>query len=357
MKRANLDSVESSSIAVDEIANVSNQITNMCKTLSSLSTDLGASITSAINNLTFVLSQKLDRITDILEAKTANCSVPEAMQVDNKTSASGTEAQGSLSNVKEELKDLKNMRYQSLQRIAYNSNHAELYRLSVLAEPKLVPKKKHEHIASHDPEGLREVKIKKNLFNVDCEIEELLFHKNIQEDKVKRIDAKAKSILENIPSIATRSKIEEDWKTITQKGEESITKMWEKKREFLQSTAHMIKLGTVTPSKEKGSFKSNESQSYKQALLQRRNVQSSNIGQKPASNQVVWHRRDNINSNFGAIRSQMPTNYQKCTTDNSGENVDIDSADYSNNFNNNDWTMVSHSKNGRGWQTKGRMKN
>ena len=347
MKRPNVDSVDSSSIAASEIASVSDQISGLCKTFSSLSDNLSTSITSAINNLTCVLGQKLDKITEILEAQTTNANATERMQVDNYTRECNFEHQASTENIKEELKNLKNLRYQSLQRIAYNSNHAELYRLSVLAEPKLVPKKKHEHIAPHDPEGLREVKIKKTLFNVDCEIEELLYHKNIQEEKVKRIDVKAKSTLEGISSSTVRHKMQEDWEIITKKGEESIAKMWEKKREFLQSSAHMIKLGTVTPSKDKSSLKRSETLSYKQALLRNSNEQSFDGKHKTDGNRMIRRQQENTINNATTSVSQAATNYRNHTIDNRRAGVDIDS---------NDWTMVSRSKNGKGWQTSTRMK-
>jgi len=201
----------------------------------------------------------------------------------------------------------------------------------------LYPRKKHEHISPNDPEGLRDLKIKKTLFNVDSEIEELLYHKNIQEEKLKRIDIKAKSILESISSLTTRNKMRENWETITKKGEEGIAKIWETKREFLRSSAHMINLGTVTPFKERTNYKRDETLSYKQALLKNSNEQAFGMRHKFAVNQASRNRRETI-------------------TDNVRTNIDMDCVENSNYPPSNDWTMVSHSKNDKRSQMTARMK-
>lgn len=339
MKRANTEFVESSSLM--ELEDVSNKLTSLSKSVSNISSELSSSLSEAINNLTCVLGDKLDKVIGLLNNLNGlTCNVCNCHS--NAAATINCDEQSNLYNVaKAKLKELKNQRYLALNRVAYNANHAELYRMGLLETPQLVPRKKHEQIFANDADPLKEIKVKKTIHNVESEIEELLYHKSIQEEKVRKIDSKARAIFsQNTSSLSNN--LEENWKIITKKGEESIAKIWENKRSFLRSTAHMIQLGSVNANKKHnlpvqqnsanadmtsvqnvGVLKNN-TQSYKSALIKKQPFKYNSNLQNSKSNTYVR----NVQYTRPSLANPMPS-------------CDIDQESEAS------WTTVTRSKNGQ----------
>ena len=107
-----------------------------------------------------------------------------------------------------------------------------------------MPRKKHEIIHQADSAALKEIKIKKTLHNVESEIEELLYHKSIHENKVSSIDTKAMSLIDSISNEEVRNKTRDKWFFLVKAGEASVQKSWLKKRTFIESDKHLIVLGS-----------------------------------------------------------------------------------------------------------------
>ena len=332
-KRPFQPNFEESSMLVKEISRINNVLNETISSLVKLPDLIVEPLANSINNLSAVLSTKLDKIILLLENGSSVHST--TLNVNNTAVTSSF----SMDKTVEQLCALKNVRKESVYKIAYNANHAEIYRLGLLEEPKKVPHNLHETIHKNDPDTLKEIKVKKTIHNVNSEIEELLYHKSIHENKVCTIDRKAVAIIDSIPSEEIRNKTREKWNLLIRFGEENVQKAWLKKREFLQSDKHLIVLGTCK-TVIKPASKQYENRSYVQRFQSNNNIPQNNVP------------RDCDAAKSNACRQTKHSNnlsYSEVTRNNYEAINDDD--------NHNPWTLVSHrQKNFRSQPSHSRLK-
>lgn len=190
-------------------------------------------LTHAIDNLTKVLSEKLDTIIDLL--KTSK-SLPSA----NYKNVTNHQPIGTL----EKLRDLKNARNSSVYKLSYNKTHCEVYSSGLIQNPTLVPKKLHEPIGIRDSYEIQELKNKRTVRKIEDEIELLRYHSKIHDSKIASIDKKAEEVINNILNAEERNRTTQKWRQLISLSQETIEKKWIEKKIFLQSDKHMIALGT-----------------------------------------------------------------------------------------------------------------
>ena len=353
-KRPFQPNFDESSMLVKEISRLNNVLNDTVSSLVKLPDLVVEPLASSINKLSTVLSTKLDKIILLLENRS---SVPSTtLDVNNAAATSYFNVDKTV----EQLCNLKNLRKESVYKIAYNDNHAEIYRLGLLEEPKKVPHKLHERIHKSDPDTLKEIKIKKTIHNVNSEIEELLYHKSIHENKVCAIDRKAVFLIDAIPSEEIRNKTREKWNLLIRYGEENVQKAWLKKREFLQSDKHLIVVGTCATT-NKPAFKQYENRNSAQRI-QNNNIPRSNI----TKNTIVFENKkynDNDTLQNNARRDCETTQSNACRQNKHSNNLSYSEVTRNNyeainhDDNNSPWTLVSHrQKNFRSQPSHSRLK-
>lgn len=187
---------------------------------------------SAVNNLTKVVSEKLDTIILLLKSPNKNTSVKDATVTSPQTNT-----------VLEKLRDLKNARNSSVYKLSYNNTHKDIYSNGLLQNPQLVPRKLHETINARDSDEMLQLKKKRTVRKIEDELETLSYHAKIHESKIISIDSKAHELLENISNLEERNRVANKWRHLVAFGQEAIEKKWQAKRVFLLSDKHLIALG------------------------------------------------------------------------------------------------------------------
>lgn len=194
-------------------------------------------LATAITNLHHMLEVKLDRIAVALENHNYHvCSTAPTPNLNSQNVHSPTV-------VVEQLRDLKNARYNSVDKKLMNEAKRTIYQEGLQHDPQLVPHKLHEKILQNDDEKIKAIKIKQTVQNVEMEIEKLQIHQVIHENKITKIDEKAKELLNNIVNSATKDTLARNWTTITERNETGLTKKWIERTTFLRSERHITELG------------------------------------------------------------------------------------------------------------------
>lgn len=280
-------------------------IESLIKTDCSCNTETSNKLIVAVDNLSKLISDKLDTIILLLS---------KPSKVTNECLTSIPKQQ--TNTVLEKLRDLKNARSSSVYKLSYNNTHREIYSNGLLQTPQLVPRKLHEIVNFRDNNDVQELKKKRTVRRVEDEIETLSYHAKIHESKIASIDMKANDILKNISDCDERTRVSCKWRQLVSFGQESIENKWEQKRIFLQSDKHLIALGSKQLATS--SFYSNESP-------QQRNHHSQFISNEPLK----------------LPRQHYETQSREEHATLTPQDVDMDSG----------WTTVQHSKN---WQRQQR---
>lgn len=201
---------------------------------------VNSQILTALSSLHQMLEQKLDRIAVALERPTH---VLSTSAMPNKLS----NTYGETPSVLTELRDLKNSRYDSVDKHLMNSIKINVYGEGLQQSPQQIPHKLHEKTHRTDNDAIKTIKLKKSVQNVELEIEKMQIHQNIHRNKVMKIDAKAHEVISKVQDSDTREKYTKNWSSIVLRHEENLKKKWQEKMNFLKSERHMMKLGSYFP--------------------------------------------------------------------------------------------------------------
>lgn len=232
---SNPESMLSSSALVNEVRQCINPLLEVLHVIPAGN----AQILTAISNLHQMLEQKLNRIATALE-HTKNIS-PKSTQLNTLVRDDSTNP-----SVLTHLRDLKNSRYDSVDKHLMNSMKISVYREGLQQSPQQIPHKLHEKIHRTDNDAIKAIKLKQSVQNVELEIEKMQIHQNIHHNKVMKIDTKAQEILQNIEDSNIREKLANNWSSIVLRHEENLKKKWHEKTIFLKSERHMVSLGSFS---------------------------------------------------------------------------------------------------------------
>lgn len=256
-------------------------------------------LTTAINNLSQMLSQKLDKIIELLTTPKPlpNVDCPKIPNAET-------------SKIVENLCVLKNARNSSVYKLNYNVTHSEVYQAGLSTTPVLIPKKLHEAINNNEAEELKNLKMKRSVRKVEDEIERLSYHSKVQESKIASIDKKARNLLASIESPEERKQVTKKYEHLISLAQESIENKWAKKRQFLQSHEHLIALGIKHNSKSQA-FESTRTPVESSAQRQYHLLRESNSQYTRAAAPVSSHDVDMDESEWTHVTYQKNRDFPK----------------------------------------------
>lgn len=239
MTRRVIDSTSTSNSHVSEIESDIRQCLNpIYETLNNLPT-ISFQLTTAITNLHQMLEQKLERIAIALERSPS--SLPSASN-----RMSNQEVTNTVPSTMNQLRELKNNRYDSVDKKLMNATKHAVYSEGLQQTPQFVPHKLHEKMLPSDNDAMKKIRLKQTTQNVELEIEKLQLHQTIHANKITKIDEKAHDMISKISDVEVQQKVSQNWFSIIQRHEQNLTSKWQSKANFLKSDRHMIKLGSCS---------------------------------------------------------------------------------------------------------------
>lgn len=195
-------------------------------------------IVSCLNNMSKTICEKLDKIIHLMENTNVQRQIPT-----NIIETTVNDITIGQSSIVSKLAELKSARNDSYFKLIMNEKRAEVYNEGLAANPQRVPRKLHEAINRSDNPNINELKKDMTIKRVESEIQKLTIHKTIHENKVKKLEEQAKSMISNLEDAVYQTTMKEKWDNMISLASQATVNKWSQRANFLRSEHHMVVLG------------------------------------------------------------------------------------------------------------------